>query len=396
MVALGLATSVAGVAPSASGVDVPPASEPVPAIAPEPDSDPKTAWLFGPEGRVEVEALSVAIGSSGAVLGVDIDHEARSLTVVVDLGHVDGARVEAVVAAYDGPLDVDVRVSEQTADRLEDALRHVEQRPGDAVLHSEPSASYVDPVTETVVVITPADGAVAQAMREEYGDDVTIVDGRPHRLGGGRTADLSPHWGGAQIWNQQTGNPCSSGFTTYNLFGVRGSTTAAHCGAANAPWWTAWTTNPSYFLGYGWGNTSFPTQDFQWIHASGPTYTNVIYTDPGSPSSRNVTGKADPVLSSTVCASGAATRASCSPVVTSTNASLCDDWGCTPNLAYAVANPWSAIATSGDSGGPVYTRSGSTNAIARGLIVGTAFGNDVFIQKRSTIESAGLTILTSP
>ncbi len=352
-------------------------------------------WVSSGDAQVTLQELDGRVGASSALLGIDLNDGNGHVAVAYDPTHDAAGGVVAAVEelGVDTPLVATPSVLD--AATIADVHTYLASPELDAD-RGVGAAAYYDAHLDAVIVLTPADGPVAAAMRDRFGEAVVVVDGVPSRLSGPRAGDLPAHWAGSQIWNATTGAACTSGFTTYNVFGVRGSLTAAHCGTLGHRWWSSWVTTPPYDFGSGWGNGAFPTQDFQWIYAAGISYTNVIHTDPLTPASRSVTAAADPVLGAMVCVSGAATGATCTANVVSTNATNCDVWGCTPNLAYAAASPWSPVAAAGDSGGPVYTNSGSSNATARGTIVAGVFGNDVFIQKVSTIQGAGLTVLTVP
>ena len=124
------------------------------------------------------------------------------------------------------------------------------------------------------------------------------------------------------------------------------------------------------------------------VYAAGQTYTNRIYTDPGSPTSRTVVGKVNPGTNDYVCSSGSFTLAKCGGDIINTNESLCDSSGCTTNLTQTFN--FDSFCQGGDSGGPWYQRSGSSNALAAGLHVGgwEAFGGKSCVfHKISTVES---------
>ncbi len=125
------------------------------------------------------------------------------------------------------------------------------------------------------------------------------------------------------------------------------------------------------------------------IYASNETYTNRIYTDPGSPTTRTVIGKVSPGVNESVCSDGSYTLAKCGATVINTDSQFCDYYsGCTNNLTQTFN--FDSFCQGGDSGGPWYQRSGSTGALAAGLHVagGPAFGGTTcFFHKISTVES---------
>lgn len=362
-----------------------------------PAADPRTSWIYSEESQVEFEAFALRIADLEAYMGVEMDHDRQVVLVIYDPNAQGGDLIETAVANYSGGLEFELKRSQVSMERLKEIQSYIETHQDNPIFRSEPAMSYIDPAMGKVVIITPADGLVAREMVKLFGDLVVIKDGVMQRLSGPRVGDVSPHWGGALAVNFFEGTSCTNGFTVHNIYGFRGGLTAAHCGIIPGDeFYTAWSADSAYYLGEGWGNGNFPTQDFEWIFDWGIQHTNVIHTGPSAPTTRNVIGRGNPTLGMTVCVSGAATGANCNAVVTSLDASNCDVYGCTPNLAYAIATPWKPVSGPGDSGGPVYTKSGSSNAIARGIVIAGTYGNDVAFQKVSTIEAAHLTIVTTP
>ncbi|MDH2424509.1 hypothetical protein [Sphaerisporangium sp. TRM90804] len=244
------------------------------------------------------------------------------------------------------------------------------------------------------VAFGPADRDVARALKERLGRRVSLEEKAPARLKGSltgaRAGDASPHWGGAEI--QVATTTCTSGFTVLLPGGARGSVSAGHCfddgdGLASGP----------HYFGTAQGENGYPAFDMIAV-AGGGAYTNKIYTDPGSPISRTVTGKADPALGASVCTSGRLTKAKCGGVVTSTVGFYLQGGGMTTNLL-VISKPGSLIGQIGDSGGPVYTPSASgSGATINGMIIGGyPAGDTVFAHKVSTVEShLGVTVATTP
>ncbi|MFI8294152.1 S1 family peptidase [Streptomyces sp. NPDC085614] len=231
---------------------------------------------------------------------------------------------------------------------------------------------------------------IGKALEAELHGNISIKYEGVSRFSGGRTGDASPHWGGAEILGLS--DFCTAGFSVVFPSGARGSVTAGHCyenGDAVA-------SGLNYY-GSVHGESNFPTYDMIAI-SSGGSYTNKIYTDPGNPISRTVTGKGDPVVNSSVCTSGRLTKAACGGVVTSLSGSLYQGGGWTTGLI-VIHKPGSVIGRPTDSGGPVYSPSGINGAaIIRGMIVGGSMSGDtVLAEKVSNIEShLGVTVLTAP
>jgi hypothetical protein len=101
---------------------------------------------------------------------------------------------------------------------------------------------------------------------------------------------------------------------------------------------------------------------------TGSSYGPKIWTDgPGdTPTTRTVTGGADPGVGTVVCQSGSFSTSLCGITVQSTSAKYCDSEGCTTYVIRATRGGQVAI-IGGDSGGPVYTRPGSSTATIRGI-----------------------------
>jgi hypothetical protein len=93
------------------------------------------------------------------------------------------------------------------------------------------------------------------------------------------------------------------------------------------------------------------------------------------------------------------TMAICSVIVLSTDATLCDGYGCTYTLVEGWRNN-DTVARAGDSGGPAYVRTGTANATAIGTIVGGAGRSSsstvVFVEPIAILEEAlNVTVATS-
>lgn len=243
------------------------------------------------------------------------------------------------------------------------------------------------------VSFDPGSVAAADAARAALGDVAVItVDGASRT---GRLDDGEPHYGGAGIRAGSGGistNTCTSTFAVRrNSDGQRGGLTAGHCFANGQQIYSS-----TKYWGNAWGERSYPTYDMMGVASSGETYDNQIHVDPCCPSTRNVTSKRNPVVNDSVCLSGMVTRAVCGLVVSDLYASLCDADGCTTGLMQA-RRASDVTVRGGDSGGPVYLRSGTSNAVALGMIIGSSGGGvNMLGEKLSSIEShLGVSVLTS-
>ena len=126
-----------------------------------------------------------------------------------------------------------------------------------------------------------------------------------------------------------------------------------------------WKSGTNYY-----GTTTIRTNypDYDQSLVTGSSYGPKIWTDgPGdTPNTRTVTGGADPGVGTVVCQSGSFSTSLCGITVRSTSAKYCDTEGCTTYVIRATRGGQIAI-IGGDSGGPVYTRPGSSTATIRGI-----------------------------
>ena len=179
-----------------------------------------------------------------------------------------------------------------------------------------------------------------------------------------RTSRLSDtpkggHWGGARITSVLKN--CSAGFSVVRRSDrQRGSVTAGQCGGPG----TVWKSRANY------GTTAVRTDypDYDQSLLPGSSYGPKIWTDgPGdTANARTVTGGGDPGVGTVDCQSGSFSTSLCGITVKSRSAKYCDSEGCTTYVIRATRGGQIAI-IGGDSGGPVYTRSGSTTATIRGI-----------------------------
>ncbi len=234
----------------------------------------------------------------------------------------------------------------------------------------------------------------AAALAARLGDRVKVTLGAAARAG--RLDDGRPHFGGAGLREgsgSMYSNWCTSGFSVRRNAsdGQYGSITAGHCFNDGASIYSG----PKYY-GYSWGKWNYPHHDVLGIRSGSETYDNVIHVDPCCPSTRTVVGRHYPRVGDYVCFSGMVTRALCSIRVQSTGGVFCDPKGCTGGLIEGVRNG-EVFVRSGDSGGPIYVRTGSNSALAAGMIVAGAGGGTLaYGEMIHVIEShLNVTLLTS-
>jgi hypothetical protein len=239
----------------------------------------------------------------------------------------------------------------------------------------------------TVSVVAAEAGQVDQAsalLKQRYGDivgDVRAVDRKTSDkdlfFGGWRFNDYAPWYGGDRIASSSGG--CSTGFAaTYN--NAPAMLTAAHCGGVG----TSFSNGPrsnNTFSTMGSSVYSNSATDVAAIGVTGASqYINV--GSALSPTQLYVGSWASPVVGQYLCQSGSYTGEVCGLRVVDTGQSVCRGWflwWCTSwqgPLADVVNSGGSGsyAAGHGDSGGPVYLRTG-TSGIAVGLVHGVLTPN---------------------
>jgi hypothetical protein len=222
-------------------------------------------------------------------------------------------------------------------------------------------AMDLDPITEDVVVEYDQETTSAAALaglRDLPG--VRLVAGSMARTSRLSDTPKGGHWGGARITSSLKN--CTAGFSVVRRSnGQRGSVTAGHCGVPG----TGWKSGPNYY-GTTTVRTNYPEYDQALV--TGSTYGPKIWTDgPGdSVATRTVTGGADPGVGTVICQSGSFSTSVCNLTVRSTSAQYCDADGCTTYVIRATRGGQIAI-IGGDSGGPVYSRRGTSSATIRGI-----------------------------
>lgn len=302
-------------------------------------------------------------GLSQGVIGV-LGSASTGYTVVVDESVLDEKKYEAAIARYApaaGRQMVGIVRSCRSARSIAEAWNTVGARSWSADAARTTFAADLDPATEDIVVEYDEATTSAASLAALRG----LSGVRPVASSLARTSRLNDtpkggHWGGARITS--TLKNCSAGFSVVRRANrQRGAVTAGHCGGVG----TVWRSGSNYY-----GTTSVRTNypDYDQSLLTGSSYGPKIWTDgPGdSVNTRTVTGGADPGIGTVVCQSGSFSTSLCGITVRSTSAKYCDTDGCTTYVIRATRSGQIAI-IGGDSGGPVYTRPGSTTATIRGI-----------------------------
>nr|WP_202891861.1 hypothetical protein [Kribbella shirazensis] len=302
-------------------------------------------------------------GLSQGVIGV-VGSATTGYKVVVDSAKLDTEKYQSAMARnlpVAGKSMVKVERSCRSAQSIADAWNAVGARSWSTDASRTTFAADLDPASESVVVeydqATTTPAALA-GLRELSG--VQLVAGSLARTSRLSDTPKGGHWGGARITSALKN--CSAGFSVVRRSnGQRGSVTAGHCGAPG----TVWKSGTNYY-GTTTVRTNYP--DYDQALMTGSAYGTKIWTDgPGdSADTRTVTGGGDPGVGTSVCQSGSFSTSVCSITVRSNSARYCDTDGCTTYVIRATRGGLVAI-IGGDSGGPVYTRRGTSSAIIRGL-----------------------------
>ena len=332
------------------------------------------------EAAVDAQAAAAAarFEEEGSSLGSYWDPERRELVVVVGPdGNIGEAEAEKLA---EGPVRLEkLAIAKKEADAIREQIAAREFGEG-AEKYSY--SSHLDLQTGKVVVRTDAPPEVTAALVKEHPEQIVLEDSKPVEDLFHRRDDIPSFCGGAAI---TSGGTCSAGFTVRKPSGERFMTTAAHCFAVGA---TVRTPTGRLFgtvrqrgtLNHWW---FFANRDVELI--GGQSYAARVYTGGvTSTSSKAVVGAGDPVAGFTgYCTSGQTTGEQCNQTVQSTSALVCTQSGCKWPVIEYTGGP----SQGGDSGGPMYLPSGSTQVFARGSVI-AGNGTTSFAEPWSRMSSA--------
>jgi streptogrisin D len=303
-------------------------------------------------------------GLSQGVIGV-VGSASTGYKVVVDSSVLDTRRYEAAMARNTpaaGKQMVGIERSCRSAREIAAAWNSVGARSWSSDASRTTFAADLDPISEDIVVEydkATTSAASLDGLRAMSG--VQLVESSLARASRLNDTPKGGHWGGARITSALKN--CTAGFSVVRRSnGQRGSVTAGHCGGVG----TLWKSGSNYY-----GTTSVRTNypDYDQALLTGSAYGPKMWTDgPGdSANTRTVKGGGDPGVGTVVCQAGSFSTSLCGITVRSTSAKYCDTDGCTTYVIRATRGGQIAI-IGGDSGGPLYTRSGSTTATIRGIM----------------------------
>lgn len=405
-------------------------------IDPAEDGSPKppARWLHQPAVNDAYSSLAHLVWARPDLfLGIVPDRSERHLILLTNPSRHEHA-VEATVLevnARRGAVAVEIRPGCRDRAELEDLLDTARSSSELASIAEELDGSEraigfgysIDEVTGRAVVWIPfsAREDAESVLQAQFGEAIVV---KRFRLMS-RTNDGSPHYGGAQMGPYGYSNDyCTAGPAVDNASG-RWLVTAQHC--TDYPmfdegeiieWWsgstqtwfgegsTAWDLTGRATTEYlNAGGTSQFRGDVSMIGDGTDQYSRYIHVDPCCPTTRLVNGKANPTASTTgLCVTGSRTRARCSLDVF--DVSLWyppEPEG--PWVAYHAERPNVQIVAHGDSGAPIYKRSGSSNATIYGMAfaadseqgqeVGDGWDSVIFTPTYVIEDELGVTIATS-
>jgi len=226
---------------------------------------------------------------------------------------------------------------------------------------------FGNPTEDTV----SAESQVAAAAESATGMPIRVTVGSPSGTLTGRTTDYAPfNAGGLMLSLDATSdNLCSSGFSIY----VNGSSqvlTARHCDKTNYVAYSAHNNQYSgnYIHNIGPGAARW-MGSIGYVLAWMGSYNVQDFT-------RTVIGIADVGINDYVCFGGGNSGAHCNIQVTDLSVSWNDGTGNgnTETIEGVQRTSDEIASIQGDSGGPVYIRSGDSNAYAVGMIQGYPSG----------------------
>jgi hypothetical protein len=332
------------------------------------------------------QALSAqARNASSDISGVKID----PATGVIDLYRTNPAQ-SLGIAGLPAGVKLAVHQSKFTRTAMNQAASQVMQD-AQALGQQKVGVTSVGPTVDgsgiAVTVLASDANQLADAtsvLRKQYGSiigTVRSVSRQPSQndlyFAGWRFNDFAPWYGGDRIASSVGG--CSTGFAA-NYNGGPVMLTASHCGGTGTAFYNGPTTGGGFNL-MGSSVYSDTATDVGAISVS--SYSLYVNVGAAENSTQLYVGSwASPVVGEYLCQSGSYTGEVCALQVVDTGQYNCLSWflwWCTSSqgpLADVINYYGSASysAGHGDSGGPVYLRSGSSGT-AVGLVHGVLTGN---------------------
>jgi Trypsin/Alpha-lytic protease prodomain len=324
-------------------------------------------------------ALEARLGPDYA--GVWFDN-ADGVFVVPIVSKADAGAVDKQFAAYGiGQAGYRTTLVDSTIEELEAAQAALAEEAAKGPLANGRARMGIDPSINSVVVEIDSEIAADQraAVRAQVSSSPVAVklvelpakafDDRAEACSWNnepRRACDPPFHGGVEIWNDNTGFTCTSGFAmTGNANGNTFVATAGHCFPSNLGTWWAQTSNGFEAALGAWENSYFGSGNADaglirvkdtswWVKEWGWRGHVVIWGSPGTPEtiqnpSNPINGSQSSYVGEYVCHSGRTTGSSCG-TVQQLNVKV--SYGGTSLNHMTKVN--GACGNEGDSGGPVY------------------------------------------
>jgi hypothetical protein len=212
---------------------------------------------------------------------------------------------------------------------------------------------------------------------------------------GSRLSDRAPYYGGGRIQSNDNGGYCTAGFAVTNG-AANYLLTAAHCGRPGGSWNNG---DDSRFV----GTATLENVDHDVLLIPASVAGRIFDGVQANEFTRNVVGSNDAIPGEMVCTSGSTTGGACGLRVSNDfQFSFCgpDIYGtyeCVYDLVLADRLDGARSSAPGDSGGPVFSLSGSSGVIAKGTITGrtgAGFSKLMFQDFVTAQRDFGISVMT--
>jgi streptogrisin D len=224
------------------------------------------------------------------------------------------------------------------------------------------------------------------------GVQVTVAES-PRMKVTGRLNDTAPFWGGGRIQNNDNNAFCSAGWPV-TVGGANYMLTAGHCGRPGGGWNNG---NDSVFFGTG----ALENVDHDVLLISASVGGRMWDGGVGSGEfTKGVAGSDNAFPGEFLCTSASVSGAVCNfRTSDSFQFSFCDDdaygnFECYSDLVLADQLDGQPGARPGDSGGPVFSLSGTDRVIAKGTITGSGGSTLAFQDFVTAQRDLGISVIT--
>ena len=286
----------------------------VPGSASEPQASP--AWFD--RNTPLIEQLTKSQDSSGYYW----DETAKQFVIRVSSSHQTRTAQALKAAKMSAPVRLEHAAASQEA--VDGTLALIESRRWLPTGRKFDLAFYYDAVKDVTVVQTNAPASATEALKRAAQTPLEVQHTKLEQQS--RSADPSPHFGGAKITNLFTSDSCTSGFAVVDGLGHRYMITAGHCGEHSDPF-----SSSQYDFGWITNKAPYPTFDLAALTCTCGGYVAQVYiTDTSSATVHGAT--AATVGATGFYTSGQTTKTQGGRRIISTNATFCREGGCTHQM----------------------------------------------------------------